>query len=116
MATRTAPYDFDQLDQQMGKYQHRRARGVETSTHRQEDGSIALRYHSTYVLVFHPDGRVIADSGGWRTTTTKERINRQSVAAVYARNFEWFASPMVDGTIRTDREVPFEDGMDLAAI
>ena len=116
MATRTAPYDFIQLDEELGHYNSRRARGVSTHLLRQEDGSIALRYHNTHVLTFHPDGRVIAHAGGWRSATTKERINRQAVAAVYSRNFEWFASPIVDGQISTEREVPFEDGMDLSAL
>lgn len=37
---------------------------------------LSLRLHYTNVLTWMPDGRVIIESGGWRTLTTKDRINR----------------------------------------
>ena len=37
--------------------------------------SIALRLHSTDILTFHRDGSVTATSGGWKTSTTKDRLN-----------------------------------------
>lgn len=37
---------------------------------------IGVRLHNTYVVTFHRSGAVSLDSGGWRTVTTKERINR----------------------------------------
>lgn len=39
-----------------------------------EDGSIAYRLHKTDVVTF-TDHSIILNSGGWRTPTTKERIN-----------------------------------------
>ena len=38
-------------------------------------GSIALHYHATDVVVYRPNGDMELYSGGWRTPTTKERIN-----------------------------------------
>jgi len=35
----------------------------------------AVRLHSTNVVTFHADGRVVLDSGGWLTVTTKARLN-----------------------------------------
>lgn len=40
------------------------------------DGVFYLRLHATRVLEFHADGRVVLNSGGWRTVTTKDRMNR----------------------------------------
>ena len=40
-----------------------------------DQDSIAVRYHSTDIVTFHPDGRIVLNSGGWRTMTTKARIN-----------------------------------------
>lgn len=40
-----------------------------------EDGTIAVRLHATRILAFHPDGSFTVDSGGWRTVTTKQRLN-----------------------------------------
>ena len=37
---------------------------------------LALRYHQTDVVKYYPDARIELDSGGWRTLTTKDRINR----------------------------------------
>ncbi len=38
------------------------------------DGYIALKYHSTEVVKFYPNGDIVLDNGGWYTSTTKERI------------------------------------------
>lgn len=36
---------------------------------------IAIRLHETDVLRVYRDGRIVLSSGGWRTVTTKDRIN-----------------------------------------
>ncbi len=46
-----------------------------TMAHRLPDGSIAVRYHATDLLTFRPDGKVVVTSGGFRSKTTKDRIN-----------------------------------------
>jgi hypothetical protein len=48
-----------------------------------DDGSFGVRLHSTQVLVFHPDGRVVLNSGGWQTPTTKERMNTFGLQGIY---------------------------------
>lgn len=42
---------------------------------RQPDGSIALKLHNTFIVTVSLTGMVTLDSGGWRTPTTKGRIN-----------------------------------------
>lgn len=37
--------------------------------------SIHLKLHSTYIVTWYADGRIELNSGGWRTVTTKARIN-----------------------------------------
>lgn len=39
-------------------------------------GPIAVRLHETDVVIAYVDGSVRLDSGGWRTVTTKDRVNR----------------------------------------
>lgn len=39
------------------------------------EDKIALRYHQTDVVTFYPN-RMVLNSGGWLTPTTKERLNR----------------------------------------
>lgn len=75
--------------------------GNNTYAYIENDGSVAIELHGTKVVVLYPNGLVKLNSGGWRTHTTKKRINQYSPVKVYQKNYEWFLS---DGT-------PFEDKM-----
>lgn len=114
----TEPLTYESLDRDLGEREYSKMRGVQTTASRQPDGSIAVRYHATNVLTFHPDGRIIARTGGWHTATTKERLNRQHTAAVSQVKHRWFVYPRrTDGPgWDFDRPVEFEEGMDLAAV
>jgi hypothetical protein len=78
-----------------------------THLHRIDADTIAVRLHSTDVLTLHRDGRAVLSSGGWRTVTTKERLNRYAPCRVYQQRGEWFIQH--DG-----RTVSFYDGLTLA--
>ena len=39
------------------------------------DGSIGVRFHATRILTFHPEGTFTVNTGGYRTVTTKQRLN-----------------------------------------
>lgn len=68
---------------------------------------VALRLHSTSVVTFVPGGSLVLDSGGWRTVTTKDRINRVIRSrgwTVYAKAHVWYLAQ------RECKPVPFEDG------
>lgn len=41
----------------------------------EERVSYGVELHNTVVIRFQPNGRVVLNSGGWRTMTTKDRIN-----------------------------------------
>lgn len=56
------------------------------------EGGIAVKLHQTNVVTFLQEGTVILNSGGWRTVTTKERINSFSPARVYSDGGVWFIS------------------------
>jgi hypothetical protein len=69
--------------------------------------SIALRLHSTNVVIFRLDGSLVLDSGGWRSVTTKDRINRAIRArgwTVFAKARTWYIAH------RESEPIPFEDG------
>ena len=67
----------------------------------EDDDSVSIRLHGTDVLRFYPNGLVKLNSGGWRTTTTKQRINKYSPIGVFQKNFQWYL----------DNGTPFEDNM-----
>lgn len=55
-----------------------------------EDGSEAIRYHDTDVVTFHPNGNIELDSGGFRTATTKNRINEYTNLSLYQEAGIWY--------------------------
>lgn len=55
--------------------------------------SYGIKLHATTVVRHHQDGTVELDSGGWRTVTTKDRMNRFSPLNVWSDRGVWFVSP-----------------------
>lgn len=55
-----------------------------------DEDTYAYRHHSTNVLTFHADGRVVIDSGGWISKTTTDFLNKYSPFYVRrAQNKYW---------------------------
>lgn len=59
-----------------------------------KDGTEAIRFHNTDIL-FVKDGVVTLNSGGWKTVTTKDRINQflrhfDVPFYIQQRNHQWF--------------------------
>jgi hypothetical protein len=72
---------------------------------------IAVKYHNTDIVVYHPDGKIELHCGGWRTATTKRNINAYSPFSVWQEKGVWYVNKGPDfdpGTI-----MEFEDGMIL---
>jgi hypothetical protein len=76
--------------------------GNNTYAYIQADDSVAIELHGTNVVVIYPDDSVMLNSGGWRTVTTKKRINQYSPIKVYQKNHEWY---LQDGAEFEDRMV-----------
>lgn len=68
---------------------------------RQVDGSIGVKLHSTYVVMYNQDGTIVLNSGGWRTPTTKDRLNTFSPAGIWQKNSVWYIGSNWDRSIRT---------------
>lgn len=69
---------------------------------------LRVTYHSTDVVKVFPNGRIELDSGGWRTATTKTRMNQASNQlglgfTVWQKDFNWYVD--IDGHTQE-----FEDG------
>lgn len=94
--------NYQQLDDKLqGRNRHQRKLANNTYAERVDGEAIAIRLHSTRIIVFHKNGGVRYNSGGWLTATTKNRFNEFGPVGVYQKNHEWF---LADDT-------PFEDGM-----
>ncbi len=74
------------------------------------NGGIACKLHNTEIVkVFN--NRVVLNSGGWQTVTTKRRMNEclkewGLPISVYQKNHNWFVDTL-NGTI------PFFDNMEI---
>lgn len=75
----------------LGKRERRVVPGIRsTSVERIDATTVSLRYHGTRVVDYRPDGTCVLRSGGWRTVTTKSRLNAFSPARVCQRDFSWY--------------------------
>lgn len=72
-----------------------------------EGGSLAyaVKLHATNVVIIYPDDSVRLFSGGWRTVTTKQRINSFSPIGIYQVNRTWRINP----------DTEFVEGIHLSA-
>lgn len=73
--------------------------------------TLRVQYHQTVVVSRDAEGTITLDSGGWRTATTKTRMNQAANQfglgfQVYAKRGEWFVS-------YRGEDIPFRDGMTL---
>ena len=75
-----------------------------------DNGMTNVVYHKTAVVKFN-HSKIVLNSGGWRTVTTKTRMNQTSNQfnlgyQVFQKDFEWY----VDFKGQT---LEFTDGMEL---
>ena len=66
------------------------------------DGGYGIRLHDTEVVIHYED-RIVLDSGGYKTVTTKSRMNDYSPHMIYQKNHVWYVND----------EIPFEDDITL---
>ena len=79
-----------------------------TKVVRETEETVALYYHRTPVVTWYMDGRIIIRSGGYKSVTTKRRINDAVPdIRVWQRNFEWWVTWL--GSMSNPE--PFHDGM-----
>ena len=67
------------------------------------DGYYAIRLHNNTIMQIYPEGWQLFD-GGWRTHTTKNRLNKYTPVSIYQRNWDWIINNGVD-------EFPFWNGV-----
>lgn len=82
-----------------------------------DNGTIVHFYHQTPVVV-KQNGKYKLNNGGYKTSTTKERINRYlpSGFKLIQRDFEWYLESWNSDTDYKDREYEtneFKSGMEI---
>jgi hypothetical protein len=75
--------------EEMAKFarEHPRKSKLANNTYliRHEDGSFGIKLHQTEVVVFEPSGKIILNSDGWDTPTTRQRIFWYSPFTIWSR-------------------------------
>ena len=77
----------------------------------QYDGDIHIRYQDTDVVIFKADGTIVLNSGGWRTTTTKSRMNAALNGTgwrVWQDGGQWYV-----GKVNENVRYTFSDSMEV---
>jgi len=72
-------------------------------------GNLVTRLHHTDIIRRKPNGNLVLTSGGWRTPTTKDRLNRFGRVSIYSDRGQWYLG---QGHAKT----PFFDGIELDSL
>lgn len=64
------------------------------TTHPDEEGKchslLGLKLHDTVIVTYFPDGSYELDSGGWKTLTTKDRMNNYTPFHIHQEKLIWY--------------------------
>lgn len=95
----------------LGKRIARNVKGKRGTQIVRVDGGIAARYHGVSVVTWLDDGSVKLYASGYRSATTKRRINQftPNGVGVYQEAFQWYLTASGE-----DAPVPFREGVKLA--
>jgi hypothetical protein len=68
-----------------------------TTVVRRADGVLRVTYHNTDVVTVHANGSITLDTGGWKSVTTKARMNQAANQyglnfRVHQDDFAWFVT------------------------
>ncbi len=82
--------NYETLSEKLtGRNRDSRKLGNNTYLIRKANGDIAVRLHNTDVVTYHPNHDITFDSGGYRTMTTKARINEFAPVILSQKNGHW---------------------------
>jgi hypothetical protein len=103
------PTSYREAKAFLGNRNSRNIKGKRSTCVEYSGENIEIVYHRTAVVTFRPNEDMILNDGGWRSVTTKARINDalKGYAYLYQKNFTWYLSecdgarvrPFVNGTI-----------------
>lgn len=92
---------YAEADAYLGKKSDRPGlSGKATRIHRIDAETIGVRYHQTDVVIYHADGRIELDSGGWRSNTTKARVDEYTHFRIWSDKGHWTVHWFGDDTLR----------------
>lgn len=105
-------HSWDEAKDILGK---RKSRKLANNTYLEyvTEDEIAIRLHETRIITFIWNAPIVLNSGGWRTVTTKERMNRFSPARIYTERGIWYIYGHGDGNTWGGTRYPYRDGIQI---
>lgn len=101
---------FDEAKRMLAK---RETKKLARNTYLREDnGRMVIKFWDTDIIAIDSDGTCKLDSGGYRTYTTKDRLNRFSPAPVWQERGLWY---IMEGLWPDVTRTPFADGIRVNA-
>ncbi len=77
------PTTYAQAERVLNEGRNRESRKIGNNTWLERRGkNIAVRLHHTDVVTWSPNGTVTFRTGGWDSTTTRERLNRYAPGGI----------------------------------
>jgi hypothetical protein len=102
-ANKSTILSFQEASDILGNRSEKKLSG-NTYLFRQGKDEFVIRFHGTNIVSIFRDGTYSLNTNGYRTFTTKSRLNEFSPASVSQNDFAWYLHT-ADGVI------PFEDGV-----
>lgn len=102
--------NYSTANERLGSRESRKL-GNNTYLQRRGDGVIAVKLHATDVLTFHADGRTVYNTGGWKTVTTKERMNSYGPLRIFTERGVWYTCRPGEW----DKRLTYADGLTVGA-
>lgn len=90
---------------------NRRKLANNTYLYRTKDNAFAVRLHNTDVVTIHADNTYTLRTSGWRTVTTKARINHVSPARIVQEKEVWYVRQSTNWENWKDTRIVFAEGM-----
>jgi len=92
-----------------------RMAGHSTLEYTLEDGTKVIRFHKTDIIRIAPDGTVTLNTGGWKTPTTKKRMNEYlpSGVSIYQEKGMWWLCKGGSYWEKNIKRYPFVDGVQV---
>lgn len=82
--------DYSEAQRMLGKKETKK---VDRNTYlRSEDGNMVIRFWDTDIVTISPDNLYTLNSGGYFTTTTKDRLNKFSPVCIYQERGLWYVT------------------------
>jgi len=112
MSKNSKVYSYNKLKELIEQSRSKQPKiGTNTTARFLYDKRIAIRLHYTDIIIVDENNNYQLFSGGWNTTTTRDRLNHYSPAYIKSVKGEMFIrKDFYEGT-KKDNLIPFREGI-----